>query len=153
MTTLSLSGLSGPLRAIGRASSGAGKRFRGKKAAIEAIRRKRQVIDCTMMRLLEEVSNVQVRWSQIKAQGSAHEEERLTSVVARAQIMHRALMLTSADIETLSIFGLNACDADMHAATSLLARLRLEVRVSDARASEADHKMRSFMPSRRLLTA
>ena len=153
MTTLSFSGLSGRLRAIGRASSGTTKRFRGKKAAIEAIRKKRQVIDGIMMRLLEEISEVKARWSQIQVPRSTMEEERLTSIVARAQIMHRALMLTFADIENLSIFGLNACDADMHAATSLLAKLRLEVRVSDAHASEADHKMRSFMPSRRLLTA
>ena len=153
LTTLSLGGLSGRLWAIGRASSKVGKRFRGKKAATEALQRKRQVIDSTMSLLLEEVTRVRAQWSHVQATRSDMEEGRLTSVVARAQLMHRSLAMAMANLESLSIFGLNACDVDMQTASSLLAKLRLEVRVSAARAMSAHSEALALVPTHRLLTA
>lgn len=152
-TTLSLSGLSVRIRALGKTSSGARKRFRGKKAAIEAIRKERQVIDCTMVRLIEEVSEVRARWSCIQTTKATHELDRLACVSSRAQFMHRSLARVTAQVEALSVYGLNSCDAEMQASQSLLAKLRLEVRVSAARAAAEEGAEDSAILPLLMLTA
>ena len=134
MTTFSFGAVSGRFWSTRKPASQAGTRFRGKKAAIEAIQRKRQSIDTVMGRLLAEVAEVQDRWAAIQSERSVIEAEKLTSVVARAQIMHCALARAVASAKDLSIFALNACDADLESAASLLSRLRVEVRASAARA-------------------
>lgn len=134
MTAFSLTEVSGRFWWTRKPAAQARKRFRGKKAAIETIQRKRQNVDTVMGRLLAEVAEVQDRWAAIRSDRSVIEAEKLTSVVARAQIMHCALARTVATAKELSIFGLNACDADLESAASLLSRLRVEVRASAARA-------------------
>jgi hypothetical protein len=153
LTTLSPGGLSVRIRALGKTSSGTRKRFRGKKAAIEAIRKKRQIIDCMMVRLIEEVSEVRERWSCIQTTRAAHELDRLACVSSRAQFMHRSLARATAEVEVLSVFGLNSCDAEIQASQSLLAKLRLEVRVSAARAHAEEKARDTAILPRRMLTA
>ena len=132
MTAFSFGGVSGRFWSTRKPASQAGTRFRGKKAAIDAIQRKRQSIDTVMGRLLAE------------SERSVPEAEKLTSVVARAQIMHCALARTVAAAKDLSIFGLNACDADLESAASLLSRLRVEVRASAARAMTDSQGAQAF---------
>ncbi len=144
MTTFSLGGLSERLWTMGKADPKTNRRFRGKKATIEAIHRKRQNLDAIMTRLLAEVAEVQGRWSQIQNTRSILEADKLTSVVARAQIMYAALARTVANLDRLSIFGLNTCDADIQAAASLLAKLRMEVRASAGRAMSDGQSEQKF---------
>jgi len=133
-TALSLQEISTRIRALGRSSSGSKKRYRGKKAAIEAIRRKKQIIDYMMVRLVEEVSEVRARWSGIQTTVAAQELDRLTCVVARAEFMHRSLARSFAEIETFSVFAVNSCDVQIQSVQSLLTNLRLGVHISAARA-------------------
>ncbi len=155
MTTFSLGGLSERLWTMGKekAEPKANRRFRGRKSAIEAIHRKRQNLDTVMTRLLAEVAEVQDRWSQIQNARSILEADKLTSVVARAQVMYSALARTVANLDRLSIFGLNACDADIQAAASLLAKLRMEVRASAVRAMSDAQSAQKFAFSALRLTA
>ena len=155
MTTFSLGGLSERLWTMGkgRAEPKTAKRFRGKKWTIEAIHRKRQNLDTVMTRLLAEVAEVQARWSQIQNDRSTLEADKLTAVIARAQVMYSALARTVANLDRLSIFGLNACDADIQAAASLLAKLRMEVRASAGRAISDDQSEQKFAFAALRLTA
>jgi hypothetical protein len=135
MTTLTLGGFSGRLRAIGRAGAATGRRFRGKKVAVAALLRKRQVVDFVAARLVDEVVDVQGQWAGIQPHIAAAELDRLALILSRARLLQQSVARTFAGLETQSIVGLNACDADIQSAVSLLARLRLEVRVSAARAA------------------
>lgn len=134
MTTLTLGGFTGRLRAIGRVGTASGRRFRGRKVAVEALLRKRQVVDFVMARLVAEVAEVQRQWTRVQTHIATVELDRLSSILCRARLSQQSVARSFAGLETQSIFGLNACDADIQAAVSLLARLRLEVRVSAARA-------------------
>lgn len=134
MTTLTLGGFTGRLRAIGRVGTASGRRFRGRKVAVEALLRKRQVVDFVMARLVAEVAEVQRQWTRVQTHIATVELDRLSSILCRAKLLQQSVARAFAGLETQSIFGLNACDADIQAAVSLLARLRLEVRVSAARA-------------------
>jgi NTP pyrophosphatase (non-canonical NTP hydrolase) len=153
MTTLSLGGLSERLWTIGKADPIANRRFRGRKSVIEGIHRKRQNLDTVMTRLLAEVSEVHERWSHIQSARSNIEADKLTSVVARAQIMYSALARTVANLDRLSVFGLNACDGDIQAAASLLTKLRMEVRASAVRAISDAQSTQKFAFSALRLTA
>ena len=155
MTTFSLAGLSERLWTTGKdkVEPKANRRFRGRKSAIEAIHRKRQNLDTVMTRLLAEVAEVQERWSHIQNSRSIIEADKLTSVVARAQVMYSVLARTVANLDRLSIFGLNACDADIQAAASLLAKLRMEVRASAVRAISDGRPEQKFAFSAMRLTA
>lgn len=135
MTTLTLGGFTGRLKAITRTGTASGRRFRGKKLALEALMRKRQVVEVVLARLVEEVVEVQREWSQVQTPVATTEHDRLALIMSRARLMQKSVAQAFAGIETQSIFGLNACDADIQSAVSLLARLRLEVRVSAARAA------------------
>lgn len=97
--------------------------------------RKRQVVDVLAARLAEEVSEVRRQWNGIAAQIAVIELDRLTSIMKRTTLMQQSVARAISGIESQSLFGLNACDADIQSAVSLLGRLRLEVRVSAARAA------------------
>jgi hypothetical protein len=144
MTAFSLGGLSERLWSRQSDGSNTEKRFRGRKSTVEAIHRKRQSIDATMTRLLAEASEVQERWSHIQNARATIEVDKLTSVVARAQVMYSSLARTAASLDRLSIFGLNACNGDMQAAASFLAKLRMEVRASAARAIADYQEIQGF---------
>jgi hypothetical protein len=133
MTTLTLGGFTGRLRAITRPSSASGRRFRGKRFAVEALLRKRQVVDVLAARLAEEVAEVRRQWSGIKTEIAAFELDRLASIMLRVTLMQQSVARAIAGIELRTLFGLNACDADIQTAVSLIGKLRLEVRVSAAR--------------------
>lgn len=135
MTTLTLGGFTGRLKAIGKPSTTSVRRFRGKKFAVESLLRKRQVVDVLAARLAEEVSEVRRQWNGIAAQIAVIELDRLTSIMKRTTLMQQSVARAISGIESQSLFGLNACDADIQSAVSLLGRLRLEVRVSAARAA------------------
>ena len=155
MTTFSLGGLSERLWTMGKekAEPKTARRFRGKKSMIEGIHRKRQNLDTLMTRLLAEVAEVQARWSQLQNARSILEADKLTAVIARAQVMYSALARTVANLDRLSIFGLNACDADIQAAASLLAKLCMEVRASAGRAMSDGQSEQKFAFSALRLTA
>ncbi len=135
MTSLTLGGFTGRLRAIGRAGAASGRRFRGKKVAVAALLRKRQVVDFVAARLVDEVVDVQGQWARVQPHVATAELDRLALILSRARLLQQSVARAFAGLETQSIFGLNACDADIQSAVSLLARLRLEVRVSAARAA------------------
>ncbi len=67
--------------------------------------------------------------------------------------MHRSLARVTAQVEALSVYGLNSCDAEMQASQSLLAKLRLEVRVSAARAAAEEGAEDSAILPLLMLTA
>ncbi len=135
MTTLTLGGFTGRLRAIARPSSAAGRRFRGKKFAVEALLRKRQVVDALTARVADEVAEVRRQWSGITTETAAFELDRLASIMQRTTLMQQSVARAIAGVEQRSLFGLNACDADIQTAVSLIGKLRLEIRVSAARAA------------------
>ncbi len=60
---------------------------------------------------------------------------QLASIMRRASLMLQSVARAIAEIESRSLFGLNACDADIQTAVSLPGKLLLEVRVSAARAA------------------
>jgi hypothetical protein len=137
MTTLSLGGFTGRLQAITRVGAATGRRFRGKKAAIAALWKKREVIDVVLARLTAEATGLQDKWSRIHTSIATLERDRLATILCRAQLIQLSVARAFAGIETQSVFGLNGCDADIQSAVSLVAKLRLEVRVSAARAAAA----------------
>ncbi len=135
MTTLTLGGFTGRLRAIGRPGAASGRRFRGKAFAIHGLLQKRQTVDALFARLAEEVAEVRRQWSGNSSQIAVIEIDRLASVMLRASLMQQSVARCTAALESRSLYGLNACDADIQSAVSLLGKLRLEVRVSAARAA------------------
>ena len=135
VTTLTLGGFTGRLKAIGRPNSTSVRRFRGKKFAIEALLQKRQTVNAVFTRLAEEVAEVRSQWSGNSAPIAVIELDRLSSVMQRASLMQQSVARSTAELESRSVYGLNACDADLQNAVSLLGKLRLEVRVSAARAA------------------